>query len=452
LRFPSLVVIVTACLTIIQVHLNLAKYKYNDVLKWDVLSYYSYLPAAFIDKDITLDFVTPENNTKQDGIKYWYQEDAEGHRILKYSMGMSVMYAPFFFAAHVLAGPLGYSADGFSGIYEFFIAFSGLFYLLFGLLFLRKLLLKFYTERITALTLALVFFGTNVLYYSTAESAMSHTYTFSLFSVFLYYVFVFYENPRFKTALILALCFGIIILIRPLNVLFVLPLLLFNINKLKDVSSRLFFLVNYYRQVLLFVLVVALVLLPQLMYYKYVSGHYLVFSYGREGFYFDRFHVFDVLFSFRKGWLIYTPMMIFALWGFWFIKKQSRIVFRSSVLVLFPIYLYVVSSWWCWWYGGSFSQRSLIDVYPLLAFPIAAFLFKLHEFSRVSNFFLYVVITFFLMLNIFQTVQYKYNIIDYDGMTAAEYVQVFGTLDDRKIDTTLLDKPNYERALMGLGE
>jgi hypothetical protein len=47
-------------------------------------------------------------------------------------------------------------------------------------------------------------------------------------------------------------------------------------------------------------------------------------------------------------------------------------------------------------------------------------------------------------------VQYKYNIIDFDGMTAKEYVQVFGTLDDKRIDTTLLDKPDYERAVLGL--
>ena len=35
-------------------------------------------------------------------------------------------------------------------------------------------------------------------------------------------------------------------------------------------------------------------------------------------------------------------------------------------------------------------------------------------------------------------------------MTVKEYVQVFGTLDDKRIDTTLLDKPDYERAVLGL--
>ena len=59
-------IIIIACLTVIQIHLNQVRYHRNDVLKWDVLSYYSYLPATFIDKDITLKFVTVENNKKDE--------------------------------------------------------------------------------------------------------------------------------------------------------------------------------------------------------------------------------------------------------------------------------------------------------------------------------------------------------------------------------------------------
>ena len=445
-------IIIIACLTVIQIHLNQVRYHRNDVLKWDVLSYYSYLPATFIDKDITLKFVTLENNKKDEGIKYWYIEDAKGHRILKYSMGMSVLYAPFFFTAHVLAGTLDYQPDGFSDIYEFFIEFSGLFYLLFGLIYLRKLLLKFYSEKIVAFTLLFVFFGTNLLYYSTFDAAMSHAYTFSLFSIFLYYVFDFYEKTNFKNTIVLGICFGLIVLVRPLNIFFIIPLLLFNINTFSDFKSRVTFFLIHYKYVLVFTLLVTLIMLPQLFYYKYVTGNYFVFSYGKESFYFNRFHLWDVLFSFRKGWLIYTPIMLFALYGIWFMKKQSVGIFKISIFILLPIYLYLVSSWWCWWYGGSFSQRSMIDLYPLLALPFSAFLLKLQNFNSISKKVFIAILSFILLLNIFQTVQYKYNIIDYDGMTAKEYVQVFGTLDENKIDTTLLDKPNLERAILGLDE
>ena len=372
--------------------------------------------------------------------------DIRNH-IIKYSMGMSVLYAPFFFVAHVLASPLGYAPDGFSTIYEFFIEFSGLFYLLIGFWYLRKLLKQFYDEKVTAITLALVFFGTNLLYYSTVESAMTHAYTFSLFSVFLYLVYDFYKKVSFKNTIVLAICFGLIILVRPLNILLILPFLFFNINSFNDIKLRPTFLVKHYKNALLCIAIIFLVVLPQLLYYKNVTGNYFTFSYGKEGFLFNQFHLLDVLFSFRKGWFIYTPIMLLALYGI--LKMKTSQAFKVSILVLLPIYLYLVSSWWCWWYGGSFSQRSMIDIYPLLALPLAAFVFQIQQFSLTKQKIICVILSLLLVLNIFQTVQYKYNIIDFDGMTAKEYVQVFGTLNDKKIDTTLLDKPDYERAILG---
>lgn len=439
-----------ACLTIIQIHLNLVKYRIDDVIKWDISGYYSYLEAVFIDKDLKLDFITPENEHSYTGIRYAYIDDQHGNHVLKYPMGMSVLYAPFFFVAHLLAEPLGYPQDGFSDIYEMCIEFSGLFYLLFGLWYLRKLLLQFYSEKIAALCLLFVFFGTNLLYYSTVEPAMSHAYTFSLFSVFLYFLFQFYQKADFKNILVLAICFGLIILVRPLNVFFILPVLLFGLRSFNDLKMRLSFFVQHYQCLLVFAVIVSLILAPQFLYYKYVTGSFFVFSYGEEKFYFNHFHLPEFLFGFRKGWLIYTPIMGFALYGIWCMKDQPISKFRSSVFILVIFYIYLLSSWWCWWYGGSFSQRSMIDLYPLLALSFAAFLYKVSGQKKTTKTVIYIALVLCLLLNIFQAVQYKYNIIDYDGMTAKEYVKVFGSIDPAKIDTTLLDKPDYEKAVRGL--
>lgn len=433
-------------------HLNLSRYKSNNVLQWDVLSYYSYLPATFIDKDVTLKFVNTENNVREKGVKYWYLEDHKGNRVLKYTMGMSVLYSPFFFIAHTLASPFGFKPDGFSGIYEFFIEFSGLFYLLIGLWYLRKLLLQFYDEKITAISLIILFFGTNLLCYSTVDPAMTHAYTFSLFSIFLYFVYDFYKKYNFKSVILLAICYGLIVLVRPINILLIIPLLLYNVNNFNAFKIRLNFFISHYKYTLCFIIIVGLILLPQFIYYKYVTGNYFVFSYGKEGFFFNHFHLFDVLLSFRKGWFIYTPVILFAFFGIWNIRKERVSAFSWTIFILLPLYIYIVSSWWCWWYGGSFSQRSMIDIYPLLAIPLAAFLFKIQYYGMAKQKFLNLLFVICVLLNIFQTIQYKYNIIDFDGMTSKEYIHVFGSLDDKKIDTTLLAKPNYELAVMGLSE
>ncbi len=439
-----------ACLTIVQVHLNLARYNNSNVIKWDIVGYYSYLSATCIDKDITLSFITPENKIQYNGTKYGYVDDYHGNHVIKYTMGMSVLYAPFFFAAHVLASPLGYSPDGFSAIYQFFIEFSGLFYLLVGLWYLRKLLLQFYTEKVTAITLLLVFFGTNLLCYATVDPAMTHAYTFSLYSVFLYFTHEFYKRQSIKNTVVLAIGFGLIALVRPLNIILILPFLLYGIKKMSDLKQKAEFLFQNYKDAIVFITIVFLILLPQLLYYKTVTGNYFVFSYGKEGFFFNQFHLFDILFSFRKGWFIYTPIMLLALYGI--LKMKTSQPFKLSILILLPIYLFIVSSWWCWWYGGSFSQRSMIDIYPLLSLPLAAFIFQVSQFSKNKQKLVFTIIMLFVLLNIFQTIQYKYNIIDFDGMTAKEYLHVFGSLDDKQIDTTLIDKPDYETAVAGLGE
>lgn len=411
------------------------------------------MPATFIDKDLSLSFITSKNKIEYSGIKYAFVDDINGNHILKYSMGMSVLYAPFFFTAHFLATPLGYSQDGFSDIYQFFIEFSGLFYLIVGFWYLRKLLLLYFSENIVALTILFVFFGTNLLYYSSIESAMSHAYTFSLFSVFLYYTFQFYNNSTYKISIILALLFGLIVLVRPLNCLFLFPFFLFNISSLKGLKIRFYFFVSHYRYMLVFIAVVSLVVLPQLIYYKYVTGHFFVFSYGtKEKFYFNNFHLVDVLFSFRKGWLIYTPIMFFSLYGIWLMRKVLVNTFSLVLLFFIPIYIYIISCWWCWWYGGSFSQRSLIDIYPLLSLSMAYVICEINKSLKIKKLVGYFLLTFFLTLNLFQTLQYKHNFIDYEAMTFKEYVNVFCSLNASNVDTSLLIRPNYDRAVLGLTE
>ena len=60
--------------------------------------------------------------------------------------------------------------------------------------------------------------------------------------------------------------------------------------------------------------------------------------------------------------------------------------------------------------------------------------------------------TLLLLLNLFQTAQYKYNIIHYDSMTYKSYMNVFGLLDSKKVDQSLLNHPDNERAVVGLND
>lgn len=448
----SALVIAFICLTVTEVHLNLTRHKSRNVISWDVVGYYSYLPASFIDKDLKLGFINPQNHHQYYGIKYAYLDDAQGNHVFKYPMGMAVLYAPFFLTAHALAGPLGYTPDGYSEIYQLFIEYSGLFYLFFGLIFLRRVLRMYYSETITALSLFVIYFGTNLLCYSTLDPAMSHSYSFSLLAALLYYVTRYYQNPKLSFMLISGLLLGLIILVRPPNILFGLLILLVGVRHVSDLKRRLLFMAKHYGHLLALLLVVMLVLLPQLLYWHYVTGRYLVFSYGEEGFFFDKPRLLQCLFGFRKGWLIYSPVFFFALAGLYVMRRQPSGVFLSTLLVLLPLYLYIVSSWWCWWYGGSFSLRPMIDLYPLLCFPLAACLAKIASLAKTPRYLFSGLLALLVALNICQTFQYKYNIIHYDAMTFRSYLNAFTKTERKATDTSLLDHPDYEKALKGLGD
>ena len=148
----------------------------DKIIVWDIKSYYAYLPATFIYQDLSLDFIHDESGKFKDLI--WPIETPLKKKAIITTMGMSVLYAPFFGMAHVYAKASDYEADGYSMPYRFALVFSALFYVLVGLLFLRKTLKHFFDERVTSLVLLAVGIGTNLFYYMTYEAAMPHAFNF----------------------------------------------------------------------------------------------------------------------------------------------------------------------------------------------------------------------------------------------------------------------------------
>jgi hypothetical protein len=116
----------------------------NRIIEWDVVSYYSYLPATFIYKDISLEFTKDTSKHYEQRHLFWYQKAPNGGRVIKMTMGMAILYSPFFLIAHTYASNSEtYKPNGFSIPYEFMLCVSCLFYLFIGLNYLRKLLLFF---------------------------------------------------------------------------------------------------------------------------------------------------------------------------------------------------------------------------------------------------------------------------------------------------------------------
>jgi hypothetical protein len=445
LKWLLALVFISAC----WVNLNHERWAGRDVIRHDIVNYYSYLPATFIEKDLTLSFLKKDGQRlMNEHADYWPNKAPNGNYVIKMSMGMALSYLPFFGMAHLYAKLFGYPATGFSQPYHFAVQFSSVIYFIIGLIFLWKALTRLLPSGPSLFTLFCLCFGTNVFYYLTIGGGLSHTVGFTLCAIFLYLTLRWQQGHALKYTLLLGLTGGLLILVRPINGLAFVFFFLYDSHTPENNREIRSLIKTKFLHMALMMVVSGLVLVPQMLYWKYVTGHYVFNSYVGERFYFNNPHVFYGLFSFRKGWLLYTPIMLLALIGFFYLKGSAKRL-QLPLLLFFLVYIYVCFSWWCWWYGGSFGQRALIDIYPFLAVPFAALMAKVAESKVAVKRSVYTLSALFIVLNLFQTTQAKYNIIDYDAMTRENYFRVFFTITKKPDREKYLKHPNTEAALRG---
>jgi len=429
---------------------NIKRWESKKVINWDVTSYYAYLPAIFIHNDLSLGFIEGREQYYSNNQMFWPETSPNGAKIIKTTMGMSILYAPFFAIGHLEAILTNQSTDGFSIPYHKWIHLSALFYLAFGLYFLNKFLIKKFNATSSSVTILAIIFGTNLFYYATTEASMSHVYNFSLISSFIYFFDDWHHKATLKKSIVIGILLGLIILIRPINMLIVLFSLTYNVTSLKSLRNNFKLFFNDYLKLSIIILLVSVAInIPQLVYWKMYTGDWLFNSYVGETFYFAKPHIKDLLFSFRKGWLLYTPIMGLSILGFIVLYKKSTRIFWSSIST-FIVFTYVVSSWWCWWYGGSFGLRAMVDIYPILAIPLAALTFHIFNSKKALIHYIYSGILFiFISLNLFETLQYRHTIIHWDSMTKEAYFNCFGKLQVDEDFKTLLRAPDSKSARAG---
>ena len=420
----------------------------NHPFKNDINQYYSYLNALFIDHDLTF-----KNNVNG----YWLIETPTHHFIPKVTYGMAFFYSPFYLLAKLFSGS---NSTGYESIYACAVHIGCVIYILVGLWFTRKTLLFWFSEIVTSISILLLFFGTNLFYYTVSESESVHGILFFLISVFLYNVVQWHKTNSKTNFLIFAISAGFICLIRPTECLVLLFPLLMGISSMKDSKERLNKFVQLKWVFVLGVFIFLLPILPQLIYWKMQSGSYLFFSYGNsEGFFWTDPQILNVFFSFRKGFFIYTPIMLFAIFGFFVMYKSKSPLFYTT-LIYFLINSYLICTWWDWSFGGSFGMRAFIHCFAILVIPFAYFTDWVISFYGKSSFKTTVVFSvaaisvFFCALNMLQSNLYKHQIIHYDGMNKEAYCYTFlkkkYSQEDLNYLMTLFKSPDYAARRKGL--
>lgn len=422
----------------------------NTIIANDVNSYYAYLPAVFIYKDISLDFVY--DDVDRYSKHFWPIKTKIGKYAIITPMGMAIVNLPFFLITHYLVVPfIDYEADGYTFPYKMALMVSCWFYFLIGLFYLKKVLEKYFSQIVVIITLFSITLGTNLISYTTNEASMTHAFSFTFISMLMYYLIGWIEKPTYKKAMIMGLLVGIITLVRANNVVVVLLILLWNVKSLPEFKDRILLYLKNDKLIIVMLVFFFLVWSPQFIYWKYISGSFVYNAYEQRGsgFFLNNPQIYYLLFSYRKGWLVYTPIMVFALTGIVLLYKFHRELFLP-ILVYTAATIYVVSSWWCWWYGGGFGMRPLIDSYGVLALPFATFIHWVITRKKIIQIPALLIVVLLIGFNLFQARQYYYGAIHYVSMTKASYWETFGKWYPNPRFYDLLVYPDYPSAKKGI--
>jgi hypothetical protein len=336
----------------------------------DKAMYYVYLPATFIYHWDLKKF--PESiDQKTRGFTLHYKNDK---LIIKATCGVAVMLTPFFIPVHLIARAFDLQPDGFSIFYQRMMTIPALIYLALGLFFLKRFLEWYLPRKVTYFTILFLFLGTNLFFYSVDEGLMSHVYSFFLFSLTLFLLKKFLVAGKQSYSLFIWLCItvSLAVLIRPTNLVLLSLFLFLDASSFREIGRRFLFFIRP-KYILVFILVLFLVMIPQMIYWHYLSGSYIYNSYPDEGFT-NLGHpmILPLWFSPLNGFFLYTPMAIFFIAGIAMMivdGKPNGIYFAS----LFLFMSLVFASWLCWFFGGSFGMRPFVEFYAIFSLPFGYF-------------------------------------------------------------------------------
>ncbi len=378
---------------------------WQSAINNDGKGYYEHLRAPLVEGRLD----------GEHGEPWMFARAGEG-KVIKYFAGTALLQSPYVLAAHAYTvlfsrGP----QDGYSLQYHLAIICSALVSLCLGLIFTRRLLLAMgHGEVAAAFALVAIGLGTGLLVQAVVHPGMSHVHSFAAVAALLWTSRRAWEQPSWSRYAIVGAALGLVIILRPVDLLVVgaLPLATLGLAR----PSHLLRLQN----LIAFALALGALLMVQSTLWYIQCGEWLIRPYAGEGFHWDRPAIMQHLFSARNGLLFYWPVLLLVIPGAWMIIRRHPVRAFPFIMCLLG-FAYVTSAWWNWSYGDSFGQRPYVDVMALLALPIAAVMGA----GRAWRTVLLVVGTLAILLNLFQSWQYANWVLVPARIDLVRYGHVF---------------------------
>jgi hypothetical protein len=411
-------------------------------IRSDGFGYHAYLPSLLIDHDLSFRLAiansppgTSMANSYGIGV-----HPLTGRMFNKYALGTAILASPFFFLADIFVEFSNYERTGYSTPYQIANIAAAIFYMCFGTAVLFNILRRMYGELTATVTVALVVFATSVFHYGTYDASFSHIYSYAAISFYIALLFYYRNNKKegeLRSLILIGFALALVTLIRAPNAIVGLPAVGFIMEKASRSPDK--------RPLLSFSVFSAaffIGVLPLPAYWQYATGNFIVNPYkvfplsdgSLERFYWGNPEIFNFLFSVRKGLFFWSPTILLAFAGLPFLIRQDKVL-GSLVMAVLCLHVYVGSSWWSWYFGGSFGSRTFVDMMPIVALPLAIGISRSRKF--ISNISIWTLTAILVVTNITLMYSYWRGYIPFDGTRAED---IYNLPNKLKITNHLLNE------------
>ena len=406
----------------------------NPPIRSDGYSYYVYLPATFLYGDPSLEALSRDwfDGAFPDftDIRRW---PGTGRWVNPHPIGVAVLMAPFFAAAHALSWWSNFPRDGFSFYYQYAAGLAGLAYFIAGLAIVRSLLRTHFSDGVVLATLVCLTWGTNLFHYGVYDAAFSHAFSFFLIAAWMAIVERWWDEATLARSIAAGATAALIVLARHTNAIFLLLLPMYDLPAVArafkpahgHAGSPEGLRYGRVQSIAIVGLTMIVGLLPQLAIYRYATGRWFVSPYGALGmsFTFGSPHVLGVLFWLPKGLFFWSPVLLLAVVGAFVSRGWTR-RFLPGAAVIFAVDAYLIASWRDWQFGGSFGHRGFTDGLALAA-PFLASAFEWTASRRRIKVAVAVCAALAVALSVAQMVQYWMGVLPISDITWDRYRALF---------------------------
>lgn len=234
---------------------------------------------------------------------------------------------------------------------------------------------------------------------------------------------------------------GLACLIRPTEIICLMVPIVWGISRCSEVRNIIKLFLTQRKNILAATLIFISIGAIQLIYWKWATGDWLVYSYQEQGFSWLRPHFFAYNFSYKSGWLRYCPMMLLPFLGIYPLYKYRLNFFAVTGMMLLS--WYIVTAWDIWDYGG----RAMVQYYPFFAIALAAYLLWIKGIKILK-----ILTALFMLLSLYLNIWWVYHAhkgeVLVSNLTKAYYQRMVGRWHSTDDDTKLLDNEYSYRGVM----